>query len=32
MLLVLGAQLPDGQELQFGPDRFKIPELLFNPV
>ena len=26
------AQLPDGQELQIGADRFKVPELLFNPV
>ena len=29
---VLLPQLPDGQELQFGPDRFRVPELLFNPV
>ncbi len=25
-------QLPDGQEIQVGPDRFKVPEVLFNPV
>ena len=26
------AQLPDGQEIQVGVDRFKVPELLFQPV
>jgi hypothetical protein len=25
-------QLPDGTEIQVGPDRFKVPEVLFNPV
>ncbi|KAG1665661.1 hypothetical protein FOA52_005451 [Chlamydomonas sp. UWO 241] len=24
-------ELPDGQEIHVGPDRFKIPEILFNP-
>ncbi|EIE27441.1 putative Acttin-related protein 4 [Coccomyxa subellipsoidea C-169] len=24
-------ELPDGQEIQVGPDRFKVPEVLFNP-
>lgn len=31
MSLVL-LQLPDGTEIQVGPDRFKVPEVLFNPV
>jgi hypothetical protein len=25
-------QLPDGNEIQVGVDRFKVPELLFQPV
>ena len=25
-------QLPDGNELQVGPERFNIPEILFQPV
>jgi actin-like protein 6A len=25
-------ELPDGQEIQIGPQRFSIPELLFNPT
>ncbi len=25
-------ELPDGQEIQVGPDRFSVPEVLFNPV
>ena len=25
-------QLPDGNEIQIGPDRFKVPEVLFQPV
>ncbi len=25
-------ELPDGSELQIGPDRFKVPEVLFRPV
>lgn len=25
-------QLPDGTEIQVGPDRFAVPEVLFNPV
>lgn len=25
-------QLPDGNEIQIGPDRFKVPEILFQPV
>ena len=25
-------QLPDGTEIQVGPDRFKVPEVLFQPV
>ena len=25
-------QLPDGTEIQIGPDRFKVPEVLFQPV
>ena len=25
-------QLPDGNEIEIGPDRFAVPELLFNPV
>lgn len=29
---VLPAQLPDGTEIQVGPDRFAVPEVLFNPV
>jgi actin-like protein 6A len=24
-------ELPDGQEIHIGPDRFKVPEVLFNP-
>ena len=25
-------QLPDGNEIQVGPDRFKVPEVFFQPV
>lgn len=25
-------ELPDGSELHIGPDRFKVPEVLFRPV
>lgn len=25
-------QLPDGQEVTIGVDRFRVPEILFNPV
>ena len=25
-------QLPDGNEIQIGPERFGVPELLFQPV
>ena len=25
-------QLPDGNEIHVGPARFKVPEILFNPV
>jgi actin-related protein len=31
-VLVLPVQLPDGNEIQVGVDRFKVPELLFQPV
>lgn len=30
--LVHALQLPDGTEIQVGPDRFKVPEVLFQPV
>ena len=29
---VVHMQLPDGTEIQVGPDRFKVPEVLFQPV
>ena len=29
---IMCLQLPDGNEIQIGPDRFKVPEVLFNPV
>jgi hypothetical protein len=29
---MLFLQLPDGNEIQIGPDRFKVPEVLFQPV
>jgi hypothetical protein len=32
LLLLLLSQLPDGNEIQVGVDRFKVPELLFQPV
>jgi hypothetical protein len=32
MLPVFVLQLPDGNEIQVGVDRFKVPELLFQPV
>jgi hypothetical protein len=32
LLLLLLLQLPDGNEIQVGVDRFKVPELLFQPV
>ncbi len=31
-LFVCDSQLPDGNEIQIGPDRFKVPEILFQPV
>lgn len=31
-VLLLDNQLPDGQEIQVGVDRFKVPELMFQPV
>lgn len=31
-LLLSVMQLPDGNEIQVGVDRFKVPELLFQPV
>lgn len=32
MLPLFMPQLPDGNEIQVGVDRFKVPELLFQPV
>lgn len=32
LLMLLPMQLPDGNEIQVGVDRFKVPELLFQPV
>jgi hypothetical protein len=32
MLPLFMLQLPDGNEIQVGVDRFKVPELLFQPV
>ena len=28
----LAMQLPDGTQIEIGPDRFAVPEVLFNPV
>ena len=30
--LCLAMQLPDGTQIEIGPDRFAVPEVLFNPV
>jgi Actin len=29
---LLAMQLPDGTQIEIGPDRFAVPEVLFNPV
>jgi Actin len=31
-LLSLAMQLPDGTQIEIGPDRFAVPEVLFTPV
>ena len=31
-VVCLAMQLPDGNEIQIGPERFGVPELLFQPV